>query len=156
MKLNSQEETFWQNYCKSLPHLERPQKAQVSAAPAGNFAITDELIALYLAGEKSAGSSLVEDFKSCADPLPQVGNYWIVLNRQKEPQLLLKTIKIEIHKFAELPAYIALAEGEGDKSVEYWKKVHREFYTPYLQKWGIKNLDEAQVITEFFEIVYRA
>ena len=61
----------------------------------------------------------------------------------------------KIHKFNEVPVEIAVAEGEGDLTLEYWRKVHGELYVPYLKTWSLKNISEATVITEFFEIVYR-
>jgi hypothetical protein len=33
--------------------------------------------------------------------------------------------------------------------------VHSELYTPHLRAWGLENLEDATVITEFFRIVYR-
>jgi uncharacterized protein YhfF len=146
---------FWNHYLEITPHLKNLQDLHVEANPAGNFAITDELIALYLKGKKYAGSSLVEDFVTAGDPLPKVGNYWIVLGSDQSPKLILKTIKVEINKFGKLPERIAIAEGEGDLSLNYWHQVHTELYSPYLEKWNVKDINEAHVITEFFEIVYK-
>ena len=149
------EHTFWQAYLESLPQKSLPLNPFVEASPAGNINTTDGLIDLYLAGKKSAGSSLVEDFEVEGDPLPKVGNYWIVLNSQNKPMLILKTIKVEIHLFNDVPEYIAKAEGEGDCSLEYWRKVHIEFFSPYLTSWHLKRIDDAHVVTEFLEIVWQ-
>ena len=140
---------------ESLPEGKRPENSQVEASPAGNFEITDELVDLYLAGKKHAGSSPKEDFLACGDPLPEVGSYWILLDSQKKPRLILKTIDIEENKFADIPDRVIQAEGEGDLSVEYWKKVHSELYAPHIVEWGVKTVDEITVITEYFEIVFK-
>jgi len=87
--------------------------------------------------------------------LPQVCNYWIFLNSRNEPSCILKTEKIVTHKFKDVPVEIAIAEGEGDLSLEYWKRVHGQLYSPHLASWGIKGIEEATVITEFFSVVYR-
>jgi len=145
---------FWNSYLDTVPDKESLQDVFVEAMPAGNFQITDNLIELYFAGKKIAGSSLVEDFASAGDPLPKVGNFWIVLASDKKPKLILKTKKIEIHKFAEVPQYVATAEGEGDLSLDYWKREHAKIYEPHLANWGIKDLNQANVITEFFELVF--
>jgi len=118
--------------------------------------ITDSLIALYLAGKKSAGSGLVRDYLTMGDPLPKAGNYWIVLDGRRRPRLLLRTLRVEINLWKNIPKRIAVAEGEGDLSVAYWKRTHRRFYLPFLKKWGIDDLDEAEVITEHFKLVHRA
>jgi len=153
--MNQMETTFWNEYLDSLPTKYVPSSYFVEASPAGDLSTTDGLIALYLSGKKSAGSSLVEDFETMGDPLPKEGIYWIILDGKSEPKLIVKTIKTEIHQFKNVPEHVAIAEGEGDSSLEYWKKVHIEFFGPYLASWNIKNIDEAHVITEFFEVVWK-
>ncbi len=146
---------YWEKYLETLTKQEHPINPNVEASFAGNKEITDELLQLYLSGRKTAGSSIVEDFMSAGDPLPKVGNYWIFLNSKNEPSCILKTVKIVMNKFRDVPVEIAIAEGEGDMSLEYWRKVHEEIYGPYLSEWGVSNIEEATVITEFFEIIYR-
>ena len=153
-KLKPIEKEFWNEYIKQNS-IELAENVFVEANPAGSLEITDDLIDLYLAGKKSAGSSLVEDFETCGDPLPKVGNFWILLNSKEEPVMILKTVRIEINKFKDIPVRIAIAEGEGDSSLAYWKEVHSRLYSPYLKQWGVDDINEAHVITEFFEIVHR-
>lgn len=153
--LKSVEQAYWESYLRSIPEQDRPIHPRVIAGHAGNAQITDELLQLYFEGKKWAGSSLVEDFESAGDPLPAVGDYWIVLDSQSQPRCILRTDRVVISKFKDLPEEIAIAEGEGDLSVEYWKRVHGQMYLPHLEKWGVKDLNEARVITEFFTLVYQ-
>ena len=154
-KLNIHQKIYWDRFISGLPLNSRPLNPNISASFAGNKEITDELLNLYLIGKKTAGSSIVEDFVSAGDELPQIGNYWIFLNSKEEPSCILKTVDIKIHKFNEVPLEIAIAEGEGDLSLEYWRKVHSDLYTPFLNAWGLKEIADATVITEFFNVVYR-
>ena len=62
---------------------------------------------------------------------------------------------MEINRFKDVPQSIADAEGEGDRTLAHWRKVHSELYAPHLKQWRIDNLDEAEVITEHFELVFR-
>lgn len=153
--LNKTQKQYWDSYVFTLPSSLRSMKLNVSASYAGNKEITDELLNLYLTGKKTAGSSIVEDFLSTGDELPKIGNYWIFLNSKEEPSCILKTVDIKIHKFNEVPVAIAAAEGEGDLSLEYWRKVHTGLYAPFLDAWGLKRIEDATVITEFFNVVYR-
>ncbi len=153
--LNKTQKEYWDRFVFSLPLNSRPVNPNISASFAGNKEITDELLNLYFIGKKTAGSSIVEDFLSAGDQLPQIGNYWIFLNSKEEPSCILKTVDIKLHKFNEVPVEIALAEGEGDLSLEYWRKVHGQLYNPFLKMWGLTDIQEATVITEFFEVVYR-
>lgn len=154
-KLNRIQKEYWDRFILSLSPNLRPVNPNVSASFAGNKEITDELLSLYLIGKKTAGSSVVEDFLSAGDQLPQIGNYWIFLNSKEVPSCILKTINTKIHKFNDVPVEIAVAEGEGDLTLEYWRKVHGGLYIPYLTLWGLNDINEANVITEFFEVVYR-
>ena len=154
IKLSPIQQAFWDVYVSKLPKHKKPAEVFVEASFAGNKDITDELINLYLSGQKTAGSSLVADFEACGDPLPQIGNYWIILDSQEMPKCLVRTNKVVFNKFKDVPKEIAQAEGEGDLSLEYWKNTHSEFYKPFLAKWGVDNLDEAMVVTEYFDVVF--
>ena len=152
--LNDAEKQYWHDYLKTLKESERPIYPFVEASYAGNKDVTDALLQLCLNGKKVAGSSIAEDFLSAGDPLPKVGNYWIYLNSRSEPSCILLTEKVVTNKFKDVPIEIALAEGESDLSLDHWKTVHKSAYSPFLSKWGIRHIDEATVVTEFFKIVH--
>ncbi len=152
-RLKPKEQGFWNEYLLALPESQRPENPFVEASYAGNQNITDKLILLYLAGKKTAGSSLVEDLQHAGNPLPKTGNYWIILDSSGEPKCLAKTLKTAVYKFKDVPEEIAIAEGEGDLSLAYWRNVHSQLYAPHLQEWGIKSIENATVITEFFEVL---
>ena len=152
--MNEDARRFWNAFIETLSENEKPHSPSVSAAYAGTVDITDELIALYLAGKKTAGSSLVDDFRSSGDPLPKLGDFWIMLDRFGHPKCIAKTVQVEINKFKDVPDRIAAAEGEGDLSLNYWRNSHKKFFAPHLSSWGISNLDDAEVVTEHFEVVF--
>jgi uncharacterized protein YhfF len=153
-KLNPVEARFWEEFLNSIDSSALPANPYVEASYAGNPAISDELIDLYISGKKTAGSSLVEDYQTAGDPLPKVGDYWIALGGGGNPRIILKIVSTETHKFKDVPERIARAEGEGDRSLEYWRRVHTQAYSPYLASWGVHDLSESHVITQFFELVY--
>lgn len=62
---------------------------------------------------------------------------------------------MEQRRFRDVTAEIAVAEGEGDLSLAYWREAHRSFFTPYLAELGIADLEDAELLIEFFELVYR-
>ncbi|MEX2665606.1 ASCH domain-containing protein [Candidatus Uabimicrobium amorphum] len=143
---------YWQHYCREKNVAE---DTYVEAGMAGNSEITDGLLHLYLQGKKTAGSGLVQDYKQSGDPLPKIGNHWIILDAQQNPRCIVKTIAVEFHLFKDIPLRIAIAEGEGDSSLEYWRKGHRIFFSAFLADLGIDDLDEAEIVTEFFELVWK-
>ena len=154
-QLNILERMYWGRFIRSLRPDDRPLDPIVKAAHAGTPKITDELLSLYFTGRKTAGSGIVEDYQSAGDALPKVGNFWIYLDGQGEPRCILRTDRVEINKFKDVPLSVAIAEGEGDLSLEHWRRVHSELYVPLLEGWGVKQIEDATVITEFFSMAYR-
>lgn len=99
----------------------------------------DNLANLVLKGEKTGTSSAYDLYLQEKEPLPKEGDYSII-----------KTIKVEVIPFNEVTEMHAFKEGEGDKSLAYWRQVHEEFF---------KNLCidfnyNMKVVYEHFEVVY--
>ncbi|MCP2329398.1 uncharacterized protein YhfF [Hamadaea flava] len=153
-QLSEVQSSFWQAYLETLSPESRPADPFVEAAFAGPRESTDELLDLYLRGRKTAGSSIKEDFVTAGDPLPRVGNFWILLNSRDEPGCLLRTEKIAVHKFYDVPPEVAVAEGEGDLSLDYWRRVHQAIYEPHLAEWGLASIADATVVTEYYTLVF--
>lgn len=152
--MNKKEELFWNAYLETLS--ENPVDPKIEIGIAGNDEIADSLLGLYLEGKKTAGSGLVKDYEICGDSLPEVGDFWMILDSRKEPKCIVKTKRVEINLFGEMPVEVAVSEGEGDLSLEYWTHAHREFFSPFLESWGIENLDAEKVVTEFYDLVFQS
>ena len=127
----------------------------MTASFAGNEQVTDQLLNLYLSGRKTAASSLVKDYQRSGESLPKVDDHWIILDSQKNPRCIAKTVKVLTYQFSRVPEEVVRAEGEGDLSVSYWKKAHEKFFAPFLKDFGIDDINTADVITEFYEIVFK-
>ena len=154
MQLTPSQHAFWQEYLDRLAPDEHPTGAVIADCP-GSPDIADDLIDLYLAGRKTAGSGLLAAYKAEGDPLPQVGDHWLALDARERPRCILRTRRLETHRFDEAPERIAVAEGEGDRSLDHWRRAHAEHFRPHLTAWGIDDLDAAVVVTEFFDLVHR-
>lgn len=128
----------------------------VCASVAGDERNADELLDLYLSGKKHAGSSMLEDFNFCNEPLPKSGDLWIVLDSNDKPKCILKSIRIEQNKFMDVPVEVAIAEGEGDLTLEYWREAHIQFFYPYIHNWGLEFVEDSTIITEYYELVFKS
>ena len=153
MNLNQQEQAFWDSYLRTLS--EKPDASRVEAGIAGDVEIADELLSLYLSGRKTAGSSLLKDYEYSGEDLPEPGDYWIILDSRKHPRCIVRTVRVEVHRFDEVPKEVAIAEGEGDRSLSYWRQAHSRFFASFLRTWGVTDLSEEQVVTEFYELVFK-
>lgn len=143
------QEAYWENF-KKCTGIRNDPFLVVSASMPGDKSLADDLVVLYLNGTKTAGSGLVKSYEAAGEPIPKVGNHWIILDSHERPRCIGKTIRVEVNPFIKVSEEIALAEGDG--SLENWRKAHREFFGSYLVQLGIDDLDQALVVTEFFEV----
>jgi uncharacterized protein YhfF len=153
-RLRPTELAFWEEYASTTRDPEGLAHADVRASVAGDERNADALLRLYLDGKKSAGSSLKRAFAAGGEPLPKVGEFWMILDSRQRPRCIVKTVRVETHRFRDVPEAVAIAEGEGDLSLAFWRKEHIDFFAPYLKQLGINDLENEEIITEFFEVVY--
>lgn len=50
---------------------------------------------------------------------------------------------------------IILIEGEGDKSLKYWQRVHINFFTRELKEFEMEFSQDMLVVFEELEVVYK-
>jgi uncharacterized protein YhfF len=88
-----------------------------------NPALADELLVLVIAGRKTATCSTPDD-----PNLSRPGERWIVLDGRAEPRCVIETTQITMRRYNEVDAAFAYDEGEGDRSLEYWRDAHRTYF----------------------------
>jgi uncharacterized protein YhfF len=115
----------------------------------------DELLTLVLEGTKTATASALWDFEAEDEPLPEPGTMSIILDGSGEPRALIETTDVEIVPFDEVDAEHAHLEGEGDRSLEYWRDVHQRFFTEVAtHEHGFSPT--MPVVCERFRVLYTA
>lgn len=87
------------------------------------------------------------------EPLPSVDDYSIILSSKDEPLAIIRTSDVKIMPMNEVPEEFAIAEGEGDRTYQYWKDVHVEFFTEELGKVGLEFAEDMKLVCERFELV---
>ena len=112
--------------------------------------LADELLALVLAGRKTATSSALAEYAD--EPLPKVGDVSIVLDAAGDPRALLRTTEVEVLPFDQVGAELAAAEGEDDLTLESWRREHEVYWRRVLGDDGFSP--SMEVVTERFELVY--
>jgi uncharacterized protein YhfF len=84
-----------------------------------------------------------------------VGDYSVILDSNDGAVCIIKTIKVDIVEFNKVSAEHAYKEGEGDRSLAYWREVHSEFLTNELASIHRAFDESARVVCEEFEVVYK-
>ncbi|MCR5099260.1 MAG: ASCH domain-containing protein [Lachnospiraceae bacterium] len=115
----------------------------------------DELADLVVQGTKTATCSAYDLYIINDEPLPKAGDYSVILNSKEEAVCIIKTTKAYVTEFINVSAEHAFKEGEGDRSLEYWRKVHVNFLTNELASVNKAFNENTKVLCEEFEVVYQ-
>ena len=115
----------------------------------------DKLAALVLQGTKTATCSAYDLYLINNEPIPRAGDYSIILNSNNEAVCIIKTLKVYVTEFKRVSDEHAFKEGEGDRSLEYWRMVHVDFLTNELASVNLLFDESTKVVCEEFEVVYK-
>ncbi len=114
----------------------------------------DELAKLVLEGVKT-GTTSNNIYYMQGERKPQVGDYSVVLNYKGEPKCVIKTMEVKTLKFSEVTDKMAYNEGEGDKSLQYWRNVHKQVFEKEMKSMNMQFSEDMLVVYETFKMVYK-
>ena len=87
--------------------------------------LADELLGLVLSGAKRATCWAESQGLLSAE----VGKMMVVLDGQGVPRAVVKTVELTKRRFDEVDDAFAYDEGEGDRSLQYWREAHTRYFT---------------------------
>lgn len=114
----------------------------------------DLLAKLVLDGTKTATASAYDLYELDEEELPQVGSYDIILDSNDEAICIIEITKVDIVPFKDVSADHAFKEGEGDKTLEWWRRAHIDFFKPYFEEFGLMFSEDSRIVLEEFQVVY--
>lgn len=143
---------FWARARQTLPGL--PEKQTVAWSFGATPKHADELLDLVLEGTKTGTASSLWDHHATDEPIPYVGEHSIILDGLGRPRSIIETYDVQIVPFNEVTEEHAHAEGEGDRTLQAWQEIHREFWKKYSESpTGFR--DDMPVVCERFRVIYR-
>jgi uncharacterized protein YhfF len=86
-------------------------------------ALADKLLDLVLKGVKTATCSTEDEPNTSTQ-----GERWIVLDGRGMPRCVIETTEVTYRRYNEVDAAFAHDEGEGDRSLTYWREAHRQYF----------------------------
>ncbi|KFM98676.1 ASCH domain-containing protein [Bacillus clarus] len=113
----------------------------------------DYLAQLVIDGVKTATCSGYIFYELENEPLPTTNDYSIILNSQDEPVAIIKTIEVTVTPMNEVSEEFAIAEGEGDRTYNYWRDTHVRFFTKELKELGLSFSEDMLLVCECFELI---
>ena len=90
--------------------------------------LADALLALVLAGKKTATCGPLWQFEAERVDLPRSGERSVIVDGSGRPACVIETTDVAIKRFDEVDAAFAHAEGEGDCSYEFWRRTHETYF----------------------------
>jgi uncharacterized protein YhfF len=92
-------------------------------------AMADKLLALVLAGVKTATCGALRDFPAGEAQRPVVGRRDIVLNGAGQPAAVIETVEVTERRFDEIDEAFAREEGEGSLTLTEWREGHQAYFS---------------------------
>lgn len=114
---------------------------------------SDEFAELVVKGIKTATSSVLPLYEAENENLPEVGSYSVIIDSQGDAVCIVKTTKVYVVPFCEVSVEHAYKEGEGDRSLDYWRQVHMAFFSKELGVIGQEFNETIKVVCEEFCVV---
>jgi uncharacterized protein YhfF len=88
------------------------------------------------------------------ESLPRVGDIEVVLDYRNEPALVTRIVHVSVVPYAEVAAEYAAIEGEGDGSLDYWRRAHWAFFSRECQRIGREPVERMPVVCSIFELLH--
>lgn len=114
----------------------------------------DTLAKLVFEKTKTSTTSAFELYEDENEPIPKVGCIDIVLDSKENAICIIETTKVYVTKFNQVTKEHAYLEGEGDRSLEYWRRVHETFFIEELKTIDKEFYDDMPVVCEEFKVIY--
>ncbi|MGM9605292.1 MAG: ASCH domain-containing protein [Faecousia sp.] len=142
---------LWTAFCKAskLPPSTPYEAWAFGGAP-------DQLAALVLEGTKTATASGYDLYAlDDQEPMPRVGDYSVILDSKENALCVIRTTALAVLPFSQVGEDQAWKEGEGDRSLDYWRQVHWDFFTEEYRRCGLTFTENSPILCEEFELVYK-
>ena len=114
----------------------------------------DGLAELVRTGIKTAAASAYPLYEMDGEDLPEPGEYSVILDSNEEAVCIIRTSRVYVTPYREVTAEQAWKEGEGDRSLHYWRQVHEAFFKQEMENEGLAFTEDMGVVCEEFQVVY--
>lgn len=114
----------------------------------------NECVKLVKKGIKKATSPSLLGLQYRNEPLPKIGDFMVITDWDGVAQCIVRTTSARLKPYFSIDATYARLEGEGDQSLEYWKRVHWDYYERELKPFGRMPRESMIIVCQEFVKVF--
>jgi uncharacterized protein YhfF len=155
MNRSSKVESFWQDYLSTLSEDDRKN---ASAYLVDYFADTPEAATkvgkLVRDGIKTTTSSLLWGLEHDGEPLPKVGDIFVVVDGNGNPLCVIEIVEVEIRPFNTVDEQFAFDYGEGERTLAYWLSDNWDFHSRWCREIGREPTETMPIVFQRFHLLY--
>lgn len=89
------------------------------------------------------------------EELPKIGDFAVVTDWSGKAKCVIRTTSVKLVPYFAVHSEHARLEGEGDKSIEHWRKIHWDYYTRELSEFNRTPLESMIIVFERFEKIFQ-
>ena len=119
-------------------------------------ALASHLAALVAKGQKTATAGLLWAWEAEAGGPPHVGQVYAVHDSDGTPITVIENITVQIVPFNCVTEAFAREEGEGDLSLDWWRRTHWHYFSDECRRLGREPVEDMPIVCQRFRILYPA
>ena len=119
----------------------------------GTPRLADTLLKLIREGKKTATSSLAWSYRAEGLSPPAAGDVTVILDGDGMPGAVIRTVAVTGLPYRDVNPEMARLEGEGDLSLEAWRKGHWKWFSKECREIGKRPDESMPVVFEEFELL---
>ncbi|NTU72435.1 MAG: ASCH domain-containing protein [Coriobacteriia bacterium] len=147
-------ESLWASFVSAHPEVVRPDDVYSAWHFCDNKSDADELVQLVVAGVKRATAGDLWSYEAEGELLPRPGDFNVITDWDGNAYCIIRTVSVEVVAFQDVNDQFASAEGEGDRSLKYWREAHWAAFGRSLTAIGREPSVDMPVVCEVFEVVF--
>jgi uncharacterized protein YhfF len=152
MPKNERVRVFWRAFCS---HAGISESTPYQCWHFGDSAeLASSLVEQVVNGPKRATAGLLWAHERDPRLAPVDGGYSVVTEHDGTPRAVIRTTQIDVRRFGDVDAAFAWDEGEGDRTLDWWRDAHRSYFTRECAVLGREASDDMPVVLERFELLY--
>jgi uncharacterized protein YhfF len=146
-------DAFWKAFQGRDP--QAPDAYRLLRFGGKDAALATELANLVVGGSKRATATLLRDFETGVEPVfPKPGHFWVLINGAGDPLSVVRTTQVDVVAFGEVDAAFAWDEGEGDRSLTWWRNAHMRYFGSQAAADGFVFDEYSKVVLERFAVIW--